>query len=132
VNFSEIPLTYGIMTVLWYIVSEEGRLSPDGFIMVSLWVFVKHQMMFYVLNFLVEILLILIHDLGSTDLTRNDSPFHVMLVVGLEVQITTCFRYTFVASLGPLFMTKMSKNGRVSLASTPTANLTVGLRLLRW
>jgi hypothetical protein len=52
-------------------------------------VFVKHQIMFYLLNFLVEILLILIYVIGSTDQTMNDSPFHVMWVVGFEVQITT-------------------------------------------
>jgi hypothetical protein len=39
--------------------------------------------MSYVLNFLVEILLILTHDLGSTAPTTNDSPFQVMWVVGL-------------------------------------------------
>jgi hypothetical protein len=38
--------------------------------------------MSYVLNFLFEILLVLTHDLGSTDRTMGDSP-HVMLVVGL-------------------------------------------------
>jgi hypothetical protein len=32
-NFSEIPLTYWIMTVPSYIVSEEGRLLLDGFVM---------------------------------------------------------------------------------------------------
>jgi hypothetical protein len=31
-NFSGIPLAYGKMTVPWYIVSEEGRLLLDGFI----------------------------------------------------------------------------------------------------
>jgi hypothetical protein len=100
--------------------------------MESLWVFLKHQMMFCVLKFLAEILLILIRDLGSTDLTMNDSPFHVMWVVGLEVQIAACFRHIFVASLGPRFMTKTSKNGRVPLASASIVNLPVGLRLLRW
>jgi hypothetical protein len=40
--------------------------------------------MSYIINFLVENLLILTYDLGSTDQTMNDSPSHVM-VVGLEV-----------------------------------------------
>jgi hypothetical protein len=52
-------------------------------------VFVKHQIMSYLPNFLVEILLILTYDLGSTDQTMNDSPFHVRWVIGFEVQITT-------------------------------------------
>jgi hypothetical protein len=42
------------------------------------------------------------------------------------------FQYTFEANLEPLFMTKMSKNRRVSLASTSIVNLMIGLRLLRW
>jgi hypothetical protein len=46
--------------------------------------------MSYVLSFLVEILLSLTYDLGSTDQTMTDSPFHVMWVVGLKVQRTTC------------------------------------------
>jgi hypothetical protein len=58
-----------------------------------LWVFIKHQIMLYVLNFLAEILLILTYDLGSIDRTMNDSPFHMMWVVGFEVQITTCMRF---------------------------------------
>jgi hypothetical protein len=45
--------------------------------------------MSYVFNFVVEILLILIFALRSVDQTLNDSPFYVMWVVGLEVQITT-------------------------------------------
>jgi hypothetical protein len=31
-NFLEIPLTYGTMTVPWYIVSEQGWLILNGFI----------------------------------------------------------------------------------------------------
>jgi hypothetical protein len=31
-NFSEMPLTYGMTTVPWYTVSEEGRFLTDGFI----------------------------------------------------------------------------------------------------
>jgi hypothetical protein len=101
------------MTVPWYFVPEEGQLSLDGFIMESLWAFLKHQIMSYILNFLVDFLLILSYELGCTDLPMKDAPFCMMWVVGLEVQITSCFRYIFVASLGPLFMTKTSKNGRI-------------------
>jgi hypothetical protein len=39
--------------------------------------------MFFILNFLVEILLILTYDLGSTDQAMNDSPFHMMWMVRL-------------------------------------------------
>jgi hypothetical protein len=42
-----------------------------------------HQIVSYILSFLVEILLVLTYDLGSTDQTMNNSPFHVMWVVGL-------------------------------------------------
>jgi hypothetical protein len=51
--------------------------------------FVKHQIVSYVPNFVAKILLILTHDLDSTDQTMNDSTFYVMWVVGLEVQITS-------------------------------------------
>jgi hypothetical protein len=52
------------------------------------WIFTKHQIMSYVFNFVVEILLILTYDLRSVDQTVNDSPFYVVWVVGLEEQIT--------------------------------------------
>jgi hypothetical protein len=45
--------------------------------------------MSYVFNFVVEILLILTYDLRSVDQTVNHSPFYVIWVVELEVQITT-------------------------------------------
>jgi hypothetical protein len=77
-----------------------------------------------VLNFLIENFLILTYDLGSNYHTMKDSPFHVTCVVG--------FRNIFVANLGALFMTKTSKNGKVSFASTFIVNFMVGLRLLRW
>jgi hypothetical protein len=35
-NFSEIPLTYGMMTVPWYIVSDVEWLFLDGFIIKSI------------------------------------------------------------------------------------------------
>jgi hypothetical protein len=69
--------------------------------------------MSYVLSFTVEILLILTYDLCSTDQTMNDSLFHVIWVVRLEVQIMTCmsrFPVNIFNSLGPLFMIKTSKN----------------------
>jgi hypothetical protein len=40
-----------------------------------------------VFNFLAEIPPILTYDLRSGDQTMNDSPFYMMWVVGLEVQI---------------------------------------------
>jgi hypothetical protein len=88
--------------------------------------------MSYVFNFLVEILLILPYDLGYTDLTTKDSPFHMMCVVGLEVQTTASFRYTFMVSSGLLFKIKTSKNRGLSLASTSIVNLMVGVAFLRW
>jgi hypothetical protein len=54
--------------------------------------------MSYVLKFNAEILLILAYGLGLTDQTMNDSPFHMMWVIDLEVQITTgmnCFSVHF-------------------------------------
>jgi hypothetical protein len=39
--------------------------------------------MSYILNFLTEILLILTYVLASTDQAMNDSPFHMLWVVGL-------------------------------------------------
>jgi hypothetical protein len=76
------------MTVSWYVVHEKGQFLLDGFNEFSS-AFIKYQIVPYVLNFLVEILLILTYDLGSPDQAMNDSAFHVMWVVGLEVQITT-------------------------------------------
>jgi hypothetical protein len=49
-----------------------------------LWVFIKYQIMSYVLNFLVEVL-ILTYDLGSTDQAMNDDSFQVMQMLGLEM-----------------------------------------------
>jgi hypothetical protein len=48
--------------------------------------------MSYVFNFVVEILLILTYDLRSVDQTVYDSPFYVMWVVGLEMQVTSIMR----------------------------------------
>jgi hypothetical protein len=79
------------MTVSWYIVSEEGGLLLDGFSMESTnscWY--PLRIMSSLLNLIVEILLILTYNLGSTDQTMNDSTFHVMWAVRLEVQIMTC------------------------------------------
>jgi hypothetical protein len=91
--------------------------------------------MYYALNFTVEMLLVLTYDHDSTDQTMNDSPFYMMWVSGLEMQVTTSmnsFQYTFVANFEPFFMTKTFKNGKASLASTSIVNLMVGLMLLRW
>jgi hypothetical protein len=46
-------------------------------------VFIKHQMMSYVLNFIVEIFLILTYDLSSADQIMNESPFYMMWVIPL-------------------------------------------------
>jgi hypothetical protein len=76
------------MTVHWYTVFQEGSLLLDDFIMESTnscgYSLSIKQIMSYVFNFVVEILLLLTHDLGLTDPTMNDSPFHVIWVVGLE------------------------------------------------
>jgi predicted amino acid-binding ACT domain protein len=41
-------------------------------------------------NILVEILPMLTYNLDSIDQTMNDSPFHMMWLVGLQVQIKIC------------------------------------------
>jgi hypothetical protein len=69
--------------------------------------------MSYVLNFLVEILLILTYDLASTDQAMNDSSFHMVWVGGLEMRIKTCtsrFLVHFVAKSGPHFITTMMES----------------------
>jgi hypothetical protein len=99
------------------------------------WTFTKHQIVNYVSNFVVEILLILKYDLRSVDETMNDSPFYVMWVVGLEVQITTSmsrFPVYISGQFRTLLHDQTSKKGRLSLASNLTANLMVGLTLLIW
>jgi hypothetical protein len=45
-----------------------------------LWLSIKHQIMSYILNFHVEIFLVLTFDFVSTDQAMNDSPFHVVWV----------------------------------------------------
>jgi hypothetical protein len=75
------------MTALWYIVSEERQLLLDGFIMQSsnsCGLFTMHNIMSYVLNSLPEIVLILLHNLGLTDQTMNNSLFHLMWVAGAD------------------------------------------------
>jgi hypothetical protein len=49
-----------------------------------LWVFIKYQIIFYVLNYPGEILPVLTYDLGAVDQAMNNFPFHVMGVVRLE------------------------------------------------
>jgi hypothetical protein len=86
----------GIMTMPWYMYLKKDicfswlRYGVNGF----LWVFMKHQIVSYVLNFRVEILLFLTCDLGLTDQIMNDFPFHVMWVVELEVEVMTCMSMT--------------------------------------
>jgi hypothetical protein len=84
------------------------------------------------LNILVKILLILTYYLGLIDQTMNNSPRYVMWVVGIEMLIASCmvaFWYTFMASLEPPLMTKISGNGRVLLSSNSTVNFMVGIKL---
>jgi hypothetical protein len=79
------------MTVASYIVSEVGRLLPDDFVMESVnscGYSLSIILCLNAFNIPVEILLSLTYDLGSTDETMNGSPFHVMWVVRLEVQIS--------------------------------------------
>jgi hypothetical protein len=107
-NFSEIPLTCGLMPVPWYIVSEEGRLLIYNFSMESTnSCGYPLRIMSSLLKLFVEILLIVTYGLGSTDQTVNNSPFHVMWEVRFEVHI-------FVASLGFRVIRNRSKEGRVS------------------
>lgn len=80
-NSSEILLTYWIITVSLYIAPEEGRFSSRQLryeVSEFLWIFIKHQIVSYVLNLVVENLLILIHDLFSADQAKNDSSFYVI------------------------------------------------------
>jgi hypothetical protein len=83
-------------SVPWYIVSEKGRLLLDGFIMESTnscgYSLCIRSCFIRILNFVVEILLILTYsyELASTDQTMKNSPIHVIRLVGIEVQVTTC------------------------------------------
>jgi hypothetical protein len=78
-NFSEIPLTYGMTTVPWYTVSGDGLISCRCLYYRAnefLWVFTEHQVMSCGFNFVVKILLILTYDLRSVDQIMGDSPFY--------------------------------------------------------
>jgi hypothetical protein len=66
--------------------------------------------MSYVLNFDVEILLILTYGLCSADQTMNDSPFYMMWVVGLEVQKTTSMSRFLVHFHGQFLMLLHDQN----------------------
>jgi hypothetical protein len=65
----------------------------------------------------------------------NNSPFHVILVVGLEVQITTCMN-GFPVHFHGQFRTPLHdediKEWKSIIHFTSIVNLMVGLRLLRW
>jgi hypothetical protein len=93
-NFSQVHLTQGVTIVTFYVVPEEGRLLLDGFItesMNSFGYFLSIRL-FYVLNFVAKIILILTYDLGSADETMNDFLFYVMWVVGLDIQIKSSMK----------------------------------------
>jgi hypothetical protein len=62
---------------------------------------IKYQIMSScVFTFVAEILRILTSDLGSSDQTMKDFPAHVVWVVGLEEQITTCTSWFLVHCRG--------------------------------
>jgi hypothetical protein len=82
----------------------------------------------YVLNFHAEILLILTYGLGLTDKTQNDSPFHMMWVVGLEVQIMASIG-KFPVHFHGQYWTLLHDQEVQESASI--VNLMVGLMLLR-
>jgi hypothetical protein len=90
--------------------------------------------MSYALNFIVAIPLILTYGLGLTDQTMNDSPFHLMWVVGPEVQITICMRFPvpFCGQFRTPLHDQNIQEQKVSLTSTSIVNLMVGLKLFRW
>jgi hypothetical protein len=56
----------------WGIVSKEGRLLLGGFIMETT-IYCGYQITSYILNFLIEILLILTYDPDPTNQAMNDS-----------------------------------------------------------
>jgi hypothetical protein len=68
-NFWEMPQTYGIMTMAWYDLSEEGRLLLPCLTLESM-------IMFFVLNFSVEILPT--YDFDSVGQTMYYSSFRMM------------------------------------------------------
>jgi hypothetical protein len=63
----------------------------------------------YIFNFFVEILLILTYDLRSVDQSMNDSTLYVM-VVGIEVQITTSMNILPVHFRGQFWTTLHNRN----------------------
>jgi hypothetical protein len=137
-HFSEIPLTYGIEReyCVWRR-TLSGR-WPHYVVNEFFSVFIKHQIMSYVFNFVVENLLILTYDLRSADQTMNDPPFNAIWVVGLEVQMTSGMSRLLVHFRG-LFWTSLrnqnvqERKGVISfIASTSIVNSMVGLTLLRW
>jgi hypothetical protein len=98
------------MTVPWYIVILRRTVAARWLhygVNEFLWVSFKRQIMSYILNFVVvENLLILTYDLGSTDQTLSDSPCHVMWVVWLEVTcmpFSQTFTFFFVTEMQHVF-----------------------------
>jgi hypothetical protein len=85
--------------------------------------------MSYVFNFVVKIRLVLTYDLRSVDQAMNHSPFYVIRVVGLEVEITTSKSKIPVHFCGQFWTPLLNQNVKewVLLASTSTVNLMVGL-----
>jgi hypothetical protein len=98
-------------------------------------VFTEHQIMSYVFSFVVKILLILtltfarLTKLWTTPLLTSCGGLHLKCRLR---SVWIGFRYTFMVSFGPRFITKTSKNGGILWASTFIVNLMVGLKLLIW
>jgi hypothetical protein len=90
--------------------------------------------MSYVLNFHVGILN-LTYDLGSTDQTMNDLPFHMMWAGGLEVHTVTCMN-RFPVHFHGQFRTPLHDQGVQERKTVISFNFhcefDVGLRLFRW
>jgi hypothetical protein len=119
-------------------------LKKDDFLLMTsllsqqiLWIFTEHQIMFYVSNFVVEILLILTYDLHSVDQTVNNSPFYVMWVVRIEVQITTSMSILLIHFCGQFWTLFHNQNIQewksvISFNFQCEFDLMIGLTLLRW
>jgi hypothetical protein len=53
-NFSEIPLTYEILAVPWYTVSEERQFRLHYGVDKFFWVYIKHQIMSHIFKFVLN------------------------------------------------------------------------------
>jgi hypothetical protein len=95
---------------------------------------IKYQIMSYVFNFTVQILLIMIYDLCLVDRTMYNSPFYVIWVVGLEVQVMTSVSRLPVHFRGQFWTPLHNQNVQERkgiISFNCILNLMVGLSLLR-